>query len=169
VVEKIVATETPEIPGLGPGERVISSWSAQAVEGGNVSLRRGLLVLTNRRCLFLRRAGLLGGRRFEKDPVFAAALERLRTASPHRFYLRIGYGDRMEIPGINLTGHEFQLDRETPSRSVLLRIADARASRLAELRDPISGGVCNACGAWSAEPSDRCAICGAPYRNPAPA
>jgi hypothetical protein len=128
-----------------------------------------LLVLTNRRCLFLRRAGLLGGRRFEKDPVFSRALEDLPAARPHRFYLRIGYGDRMEIPGLDLAGHEFQLDRETPSRNVLRQIAAARATRLAELRNPISGGVCNACGAWSSESSSRCPACGTPYTNSGPA
>jgi hypothetical protein len=158
--------EHPEIPGLTPGERVIGSWPAQRVEVGTSSQRRGVLVLTNLRSLFLVRAGLLGGRRIVEQPVFAAALQDLNAANPNRSYLRIGYGDRMEIPGLVLAGHGFQLDRETPSRNVLLHIASARVARLMELGEPVPPVACSACGAWGSEPAPRCSSCGTPYPAP---
>jgi hypothetical protein len=134
-----MSREVPEIPGLGPEERIVHAWPAQSVQAGEVSLRRGLLVLTNQRCLFLRRAGMLSGRRFESSPAFATPLEALTSAHPRRFTLRIGYGDRMEIGGVEISGREFQLDRETDPLEILAEIAKARTGRLTEQRGLATG------------------------------
>jgi hypothetical protein len=128
-----MSPETPEIPGLNPGEQVVHAWPAQAVLAGEASLRRGRLVLTNHRCLFFRRAGVFNGHRLERAPVFATQLEDLASAHPRRFFLRIGYGDRMEVGGVEVSGREFQLDRDTDPLEILAEIAKARTVRLAEL------------------------------------
>lgn len=136
-----MAPESSQVPGLGPGERVLGVWPAQAVQGGEASLRRGRLVLTTHRCSFLRRARLLSGNRWEKDPVFTTRLEDLTSAHPRQFHLRIGYGDRIEIGGLEIGGCEFQLDRGTDPLEILAEIAKARAGRIAELGRLVSGGA----------------------------
>jgi hypothetical protein len=158
-----VSAEPREIPGLGPGERVVGSWPAQLVQSGEKVSGRGWLILTNQRCLFFRRAGLFGGQRLEMAPTFTSRLEDLSTGRPRRFFLRIGYGDKMEIGGIEIGSHEFQLDRESAPMRVLWEISNARAARLRELGMADTSAVCTACGTWSPKLVARCSECGAQY------
>ncbi|MGA7923581.1 MAG: hypothetical protein WCA77_06355 [Thermoplasmata archaeon] len=147
---------------MANGEHVVHSWPAQILRGDKPSSRQGLLVLTDRRCLFLHRVGFLTGRKFEMDSSLAWPLSEIQTAFPKRFTLSIGYGDRMDINGLEIQGRNFHLDREMSARAILLEIAKARRSRLSELGTPGQLFSCGTCGAWSAVPSRRCAQCGGP-------
>ena len=113
-------------PGLEPGESVLGTWTAQAAEEEGAPERTGSLVLTDRRCLFYRRAGVLGGRRLEPTPTFSQSLGSIETVAPHRFWLRIGYGDRVELPGIAIGAHRFRLVRGVDSAEVARAVRSAR-------------------------------------------
>jgi hypothetical protein len=153
--------DTPDrIPGLAAGEHVVQSWPAQILRGDKPSTRQGLLVLTDRRCLFLHRVGFLGGRKFEMDSSLAGSLSDIQTAFPKRFSINIGYGDHMEVNGLEIQGRGFHLDRATSARSILVEIAKARRNRLSEMGTPGQVYTCGSCGAWSATPSRRCSQCG---------
>ncbi len=154
--------DADRIPGLAAGERVVHSWPAQILRGDKPSSRQGLLVLTDRRCLFLHRVGFLTGRKFEMDSALAWSLSEIQTAFPKRFSMSIGYGDRMEMNGLEIQGRNFHLDRETSAQSILSEIAKARRNRLTELGTPGQLFSCGNCGAWSALPSRRGAQCSGP-------
>ncbi len=113
-------------PVLEPGESVLATWTAEAAEEEAVRTRPGCLVLTDRRCLFYRRAGVLGGRRLEPTPSFSQPLGSLETLAPYRFWMRIGYGDRVELPGIAVGTRRFRLVRGTDSAEVVRAFRSAR-------------------------------------------
>jgi hypothetical protein len=124
-----------ELP-LGPDERIVKSWPGQATKPGESTWRRGRLILTDRRCLIFLREGLFNRERLANKPIFVVSLERLDSLGPRQFFLRIGYGDKMEIGGIELNGQEFQLGRESAPLEVVSDIAKARTARLKDLSGP---------------------------------
>ena len=114
------------VPGLEPGESVLGTWTAQAAEDDASRERSGCLVLTDRRCLFYPRAGILGGRRLEPTPTFSEPLGPLETVAPNRFWMRIGYGDRVELPGIAVGARRFRLVRGVDPAEVVRAVRSAR-------------------------------------------
>jgi len=86
----------------------------------------------------LRKAGLLRGSRVERPAAFAWRLEDVRSVSAERFWMKIGYGDRLEMPGLAIDGQGFRLNREVPSRDVVEEILKARRSRRVELNLPLA-------------------------------
>ncbi|MGA8303738.1 MAG: hypothetical protein WA691_04120 [Thermoplasmata archaeon] len=122
----------PDPVELETGEHTLGGWPVEMLGRRGARGVRGLLVLTTRRCLFFRQAGLFSGGKLVKPALFTARLDRIRTFSTREFSIPIGYGDRLEIPGIELDGREFKLNRETPSGPVLAEITSARHARLAE-------------------------------------
>lgn len=118
------------------GERYLASWPVEPAEGDRTTDRAGWLVLTSQRCRFFHKAGLLGGR-LEKPPRLAWNLEALRSVVPQRFWMKIGYGDRLEMPGLGIDGYGFRLNRDTPSGPVVQAILNARDARRAELGYPL--------------------------------
>lgn len=123
---------------LEAGEGILKRWTVQPVRADLSTDRSGWFVLTNHRCLFFPKAGLLGGSRAGKPAVFSWRLEEIRSVSPQRYWMKIGYGDRLEIPGFAVDGQGFRLHRETPSRGVLADILNARQSRRIALGFPLA-------------------------------
>lgn len=121
---------------LGRGERVLGHWRVEPAEEDRTTDRGGWLVLTNRRCLFFRKAGLLGGR-LEKPPQLTWFIESVQSVVAQRFWMRIGYGDRMEMPGVGIDGYGFRLPRDTPPGPVVEAILGARNARRTELGFPL--------------------------------
>lgn len=113
---------------LEDGETLTSSWPVEAVRAPGSRGTPGWLVLTDRRVLFYRRGGLLGGRSAVHPPEWSTPLGELQTVSACQFTIRIGYGDQVLLPGVELDGHRFILNRETPSAPVLAAIGAARTS-----------------------------------------
>ncbi len=68
-----------------------------------------------------------------EPPRFARRLEELSTVEVHRYWMSIGYGDRVEIPGVVVDGQGFRLQRESSSSGVRSAIESARRSRRGEL------------------------------------
>ncbi len=95
-------------------------------------------MLTSRRVAFFRRAGRFGGGRVEKPPRFLWALEQVRAIEARRYEMKIGYGDRLAIPGLAIDGQGFRLHREMPSAEVLGPLEEARPARRVELGLPRS-------------------------------
>jgi hypothetical protein len=120
------------------GEEVLKQWPVEPVRADLSTDRAGWLVLTNHRCLFFRKVGLLGGSRVERPAAFTWRLEEVRSVSPQRFWMKIGYGDRLEMPGLAIDGQGFRLNRETPSRGAVNEILKARQSRRVELGLPLA-------------------------------
>lgn len=121
---------------LGPGERLLGRWPAEpAVDDRNVG-RSGWLVVTDRRWLFFESAGFFGGR-VESVPRLDQPIERVAQAVAHRFWMPIGYGDRMELPGLVIDGHGFRLPRETAVAPVIETIERAREARRSALGYPL--------------------------------
>ena len=117
---------------LESGERTLHGWPVEMVGGHGMKGGQGWLVLTNRRCLFFRQAGLFGGGRLVKPPTFTTKLEQIHSATPRQYSIPMGYGEHLDIPGIEVDGREFKLNRETPSEPVLAEIAAARRARKVE-------------------------------------
>ncbi len=115
---------------LEPSETLLASWPVEPVGPAGSTGRRGWLVLTDRRCLFYRRAGALGPGRPIHPPLVSLGLEQLHSVSPRQFSMRVGYGDLIPIPGIEIDGHEFRLHREAPSGAVVAAVLGARNERL---------------------------------------
>ncbi len=122
---------------LERGERGVAAWPVEPAVGPDGSDRPGQLVLTTRRLSFFRRRGLLGGGRLEKPPQVSWRLEKIREVTGRRYELKIGYGDRIEIPGLAVDGRGFRLNRETPSAPVVETIETARRARRSELGLPL--------------------------------
>jgi hypothetical protein len=118
-------------------ERVLRLWPVEPVRPDGSTDRSGWLVLTNRRLLFHRRAGLLSGGRLERPPLSVWRLEAIRSIRLEQYWMNVGYGDRVEIPGISVDGQGFRLNRETPSSGVREEIERARAARRAEVGAPL--------------------------------
>jgi hypothetical protein len=122
---------------LESGETEIASWPAEAVRTAGARGVPGWLVLTDRRVLFYRHGGLLRGRAPILPPDVSVQLDQVRTVSPCQLRIRIGYGDQMPIPGVDVDGQRFILNRETPSSPVVAAITAARAKRGAAPAPPV--------------------------------
>ena len=114
---------------LPRGEDFLHGWTAELVTGPGSKGESGWLILTSFRCLFFRQVGFLGGRRLEKPASFAVKLERLRSLSARPISVEIGYGDHVTIPGVEVDGKLFRLDREASAESVVAQIRTARTAR----------------------------------------
>jgi hypothetical protein len=115
---------------LERGEVFLSSWAAESVTRQHPKGEPGWLVLTSQRCLFFRQAGFFGGRRLDQPAAFSVRMEQIRSLSPRQFSMEIGYGDRVAVPGLELNGNEFRLNRDASSESVVGEIERARNPRL---------------------------------------
>ncbi|MGD0589066.1 MAG: hypothetical protein ABSA63_09810 [Thermoplasmata archaeon] len=153
-------TPTPE---LSPGERILRAWPARTPTAAPGHPTSGDLFLTNRRILFMAKGGLFG-RSHPPTSARSMSLEGIGGAAPHRTELRIGYGDRMVLEGIELDGAVFELGREASSRTVLAEIASARRARRKELGLPDDITPCQSCGRWNALGKGLCESC-APARK----
>lgn len=143
---------------LSPGERQLGSWPARSPSGDHGSPATGDLVLTNRRLLFLPKRGLFG-RSGPPEAGRSLPLEGIGGAAPRRSEMRIGYGDRMILEGIEVDGTAYELGREASSRGVLEAIAAARESRRNELGLSRDTTPCRSCGRWVAAGTALCAGC----------
>jgi hypothetical protein len=148
---------TPDEP-FGPGERPIKSWPARAAGDKANRPVAGDLVLTNRRLLFTAKGGVLTRSR-PTGSDRSIALETIGGAAPHRTEMRIGYGDRMMIEGVEIAGTVYELGREASSRAILTEIALARQLRRRELGLPDDIAPCGSCGRWIPAGSTLCASC----------
>jgi len=117
---------------LARGEQLLGSWPVEPAAGDRSVDRPGWLILTSRRCLFYHKAGVLGGR-LEEPPSLQWPLEEVRSVAAQQFWMRIGYGDKVEMPGLGIDGYGFRLARESPSGPVVEAILRARDARRAEL------------------------------------
>ncbi len=109
-------------------EFVLGSWTAELV-GPAGTVRTGRLVLTDHECAFVPAPRRLRRARDASDAELRWSLEEVRSFSVRRFFLPIGYGDRVELAGIELNGHQFRLGRETRAQDVLDAIQAARGRR----------------------------------------
>ncbi len=109
-------------------ETVLEGWPADLCEGGAARGGRGWLVLTSDRCLFARNVGRLAGRRLETPPVWQRPLATIVSIELRTLDVAIGYGDRYRVPGLEIDGITFRLDREAPAAEILERIRAARSS-----------------------------------------
>jgi len=116
-----------------PDERVLRAWPVEPALPDGSADRGGWLVLTTHRVLFYRKPGLFGSGRGPAPALFVRRLEEIGTLTSGRYWMKIGYGDRTEIPGVTIDGQGFRLNRETPSQSVLAAIETARQSRRSAL------------------------------------
>ncbi len=117
----------PSFP-VAENEAVLRRWVAELVGPGE-SVVSGELVLTDRQCAFVPARGFLRRPRGRSDATVRWRLEEVRTFSSRRFFLRIGYGDRIELGGVEINGTEFRLGRVTRPEEVLEAIQDARSRR----------------------------------------
>ena len=122
---------------LEGGEQWLRAWPVEPALPNGSSERPGWFILTSRRAVFFRRVGLFGGGRLEKPPAHAWRLEQVRSLEPRRFEMKVGYGDKVAIPGFAVEGQGFRLNRETPSGGVLEAIDRARRARRSELGLPL--------------------------------
>ncbi|MGA8605174.1 MAG: hypothetical protein WB788_09005 [Thermoplasmata archaeon] len=122
-------------------------------------------MLTNRRLVFVSKAGLFGRSRSAAGER-SLFLEGLGGAAPHRSEMRIGYGDRMILEGIEIAGTVYELGREAPSRAVLTEIAAARQARRKELGLPDDVTPCRSCGRWVPVGATLCASCAGVRKGP---
>jgi hypothetical protein len=123
--------------GLGGGERWLGAWPVEAALPDGGTGPSGWLVLTSRRTAFYRKLGLFGSGRLEKPPQFSWPLEDVRSVESRRYEMKIGYGDRLVIPGVAVNGQGFRLNRETPSPGVVEALERARKARRSELGLPL--------------------------------
>ena len=141
-----------------PGERIRRSWPAHSPGGPTGRPSSGALILTDRRLVFVAKPGLFGRSR-EAGPYRSVPLEEIGGASPHRTEMRIGYGGRMVVEGVDVAGMVYELGREVRSDLVLAEIAGARQARRKELGLPDDVAPCSSCGRWVAFGTPRCASC----------
>ncbi|MGD0250213.1 MAG: hypothetical protein ABSB97_04925 [Thermoplasmata archaeon] len=119
---------------LDRNEHWLRSWLVEPALPDGSPDHLGWLVLTSRRAMFFRKSGLFGPGRLEKPARFSWRLEEIRFIVFRRYEMRVGYGDRLEIPGFAINDQGFRLNRETPSRGVVDELEQARRSRRSELR-----------------------------------
>lgn len=124
-----MSTPPSEPVDLEEGETVLKRWAVEPVRADRSTDRAGRILLTNHRCLFFPKAGFLEGNRGVRPATFAWRLEEIRSVTPQRYWMKIGYGDRLEIPGFSIDGQGFRLNRETPARGILEVILRAREAR----------------------------------------
>lgn len=132
-----MATVPPGSIDLRPGERALGSWPVDRAGAEGDVVETGWLVLTDQRLLYFRRPGRWGSSRPERTPVFERSLEAIRSLEVRRAWMRIGYGDRIEIPGLAIDELWVRLNREIRDTSVLRTIEEARVAR----RGSLSGGT----------------------------
>jgi hypothetical protein len=118
---------------LESGERVLRIWAVEPTLPDGSAGRSGWLVLTTRRVLFHRKAGWFGSARTESPGQFERRLEEVRSISEEHYWMKIGYGDRLAIPGLSIDGQGFRLNRELPALGVLTELEGARRARKSEL------------------------------------
>ncbi len=128
-----MAVSREDLPDLDPGEFLLGVWPAETARADGTGDRVGWLVLTDRRVLFYRRKGLLGRGAPERPPLFAQRLETIGGVTVRRYVLRVGYGDRIEIPGVAIDEQGFRLNRESSAENVRAEIERAGHARRAEL------------------------------------
>ncbi|MGP8075389.1 MAG: hypothetical protein ACLP8Y_01420 [Thermoplasmata archaeon] len=153
------------LPELSPGERILRSWPVRTPGAADGRAASGDLFLTNRRLLFIAKAGLLG-RSHPPTSDRSISLEGVGGAAPRRTEMRIGYGDRMILEGVDVDGAVYELGREASSRTMLAEISTARRARRAELglSDDIS--TCQSCGRWNALEKIFCESCARARKSP---
>jgi hypothetical protein len=122
---------------LEPGETLVGLWPVEPVREDGSTARTGWLVLSTRRLLFYRAAGVVRSTRLEKPAEFAVRLEEIRALTPAQYSMSIGYGDRVALPGLRVDARGFRLRREANLGEVLPPIERARQLRRAELRLPL--------------------------------
>ncbi|MGA8710857.1 MAG: hypothetical protein WB786_06480 [Thermoplasmata archaeon] len=155
-------TPTPE---LSPGERLLRAWPARTPAATPGHPTSGNLFLTNRRLFFVAKAGLFG-RSHPPTSDRPMSLEGIGGAAPHRTEMRIGYGDRMTLEGIEVDGAIYELGRAASSRTMLAEIASARRARRTELELPDDIIPCQSCGRWNALGKVLCESCVPARKNP---
>lgn len=121
---------------LEHGEQLLGVWAGEPVRPDGSVERPGWLVLTDRRVLFYRKSGLWGGGRLETPPKFGRRLEEIRSVEPQRFWMKIGYGDRVEMPGISVDELRTRLNRNASSQLLVGEITEARKARRVALGLP---------------------------------
>lgn len=131
-----MANVPPDPADLEGGERVLRAWRSEPVRPDGTVDRPGWLVLTDRRLLFYRRSGLLSSGRLEPPPVFSCRLEEVRSAEPQTFWMKIGYGDRVAMPGVSVDGLKVRLNRDDSSQALVAAIGVARTARRTALGLP---------------------------------
>lgn len=133
----------PPWDAIGPeaGEKLLRRWPVEPVRSDHSTDRAGWMVLTSHRCLFFPKVGLFGGSRFARSATFVWRLEEIRSVNLEQYWMTVGYGDRLEIPGFSINGKGFRLNRGTPSRGVLEEILKTREARRAELGLPLTQGA----------------------------
>ncbi len=120
---------SPSDLALPVGETLLALWPARWVRDEGGTELSGYLVVTSWGCRFHAKAGLLSRRRVSERPDAAWPFESLGSVAADRFWLRIGYGDRVEIPVVRVGRERFRLDREESSARVVLAIESARRGR----------------------------------------
>jgi len=144
---------------------VIRSWTVRFSGDANSRAASGELTLTNRRLVFTAKSGLFGRSR-TASPVSSVPLEGIGGGAPHPTEMRIGYGDRMVLDGVEIGGATYELGRERRSREILEAVATARRARRVELglSDDIS--PCRSCGRWGAAGTSLCEGCARAQKAP---
>lgn len=143
---------------LFAGEQTLRSWPARLLGDATTRPTSGTLVLTDRRLLFVAKVGLFG-RSPPRGNVRSVLLEELGGAAPHQSEMRIGYGDRMVLEGVEFAGVAYELGREPPGQLVLNEVAAARQRRRRELGLPDDIAPCRSCGRWIPSGTGLCASC----------
>ena len=118
-----------------PPETTVAEWPAERVLPGATKGTMGVLRLTRDRCYFVPRRARFGRGRATPEDEFSRYLRDVRSVEPRSFSMTIGYGDRVEIPGVAIDGTEFRLGRELSGPSVVAAIAEARRAALRGTRD----------------------------------
>jgi hypothetical protein len=152
---------------LEPGEFTVRTWGADAVELDGEEGPRGWLILTNRRCLFARRAGGLGNRGLV-DPSRSVQLERIRYAGIRSFPMRVGIGEMGTVAGVELEGRGYRTGRMPPPGSVLVAIARQRFTRQEELGLGRDERHCVVCGTDNFPWTKTCLHCGRVLQDKGP-
>jgi hypothetical protein len=147
-----------------PGERTLRSWAARSPGAAANRSVSGNLILTDRRLLCVTKGGLFGRSR-SPGTDRSLLLEEVGGAAPHRSEMRIGYGDRMILEGVEISGAVYELGREAPSRAILTEIGAARQARRKELGLPEDIAPCRSCGRWIPVGSTLCASCAGPRKG----
>ena len=80
--------------------------------------------------------------------------------------MRIGYGDRMVLDGVEVGGATYELGRERRSREILEATASARRARRLELGLADDIGPCRSCGRWGAAGTVLCEGCARAQKDP---
>ncbi len=116
-------------------EATLAEWPAERVLPGATKGTVGVLRLTRDRCYFVPRRSRFGVRRATPEDEFSRSLRDVRSVESRSFSMSIGYGDRVEIPGVAIDGTEFRLGRELSATSVVAAIGEARRVALGRTRD----------------------------------